>query len=124
MLPVPAHLWMTVKLTNGADYQIGLSRDGGLLYLPEGLYVVTNGATKQVTKWMQEMETELRREVVNAPKPCTYKVGTADDGGTLSGVARLFYGDANKWPRIYEANRKILKNPHEIVGNEKLTIPK
>jgi hypothetical protein len=124
VLPVPARLWMTVTLTNGTTYRIGLSHDGGLLHLPEGLYEVTDAASKPVAKLMAELEADLRREVVSAPRPCVYKIGTAGDGSTLSGVARLFYGDASKWPRIYEANRKALKSPHQITGSESLTIPK
>lgn len=123
-LPVPAHLWMTVTFTNGTIYRIGLSHDGGLLHLPEGLYEVTDAASKQVAKLMAELEADLRREVVSAPRPCVYKIGTVDDGFTLSGVARLFYGDASKWPRIYNANRAVLKSPHQITGLERLTIPK
>lgn len=124
VLPVPAHLWLTVTLTNGTTYRIGLSKDGGLLHLPEGLYVVTDGPSNQVSKLMVELEADLRREVISAPRPCVYRIGTVDDGFTLSGVARLFYGDASKWPRIYDANRAVLKNPHQITGLEKLTIPK
>ena len=124
VLPVPARLWLTVTLTNGTTYRIGLSHDGGLLHLPEGLYEVTDAASKQVAKLMAELEADLRREVVSAPRPCVYKIGTVDDGSTLSGVARLFYGDASKWPRIYEANRAVLKSPHQITGLERLTIPK
>lgn len=129
VLPVPAHLWMTVILTNGMTYRIGLSRDGGLLHLPEGLYEVTDAASKPMARLMIELEADLRREIVSAPRPCVYKIGTVDDGGTLSGVASLFYGDATKWPRIYEANRAVLKNPHQITGSqitgsERLTIPK
>ena len=124
VLPVRPHLWMTVTLTNGLTYRMGLSQDGGLLHLPEGLYEVNDAASKPVAKLMAELEADLRREMVSAPKPCAYKVGTADDGGTLSGIARLFYGDARKWPQIYEANRTVLKSPHEITGSETLTIPK
>lgn len=124
VLPVPPRLWMTVALTNGTTYRIGWSHDGGLLHLPEGLYEVSDSASKPVAKLMAELEADLRREVVSAPRPCVYKLGTADDGGTLSGVAQLFYGDASKWPQIYEANRAVLKSPHRITGFERLTIPK
>jgi len=123
-LPVPAHLRMTVTLTNGTSYRMGLSHDGDLLHLPEGLYEVSDTSLKPVAKLMAELEADLRREVVRAPKPCVYKIGTVDDGYTLSGVARLFYGDASKWPQIYEANRAVLKSPHLITGSERLTIPK
>ena len=32
-------------------------------------------------------------------------------GDSLSRIAKRFYGDANKWPRIHEANRDQIKNP-------------
>jgi hypothetical protein len=73
---------------------------------------------------MDELDADLRREVLNTPKPFVYTLGTLNDGGTLSGVARLFYGDPNKWHQIYEANRKTIKNPNVLRGNEKLVIPK
>lgn len=41
-----------------------------------------------------------------------------------AGIARVFYGDASKWRRIYDANRKTIKNPDVIDGALKLTIPK
>jgi nucleoid-associated protein YgaU len=123
-LPVPPRLWIAIALTNGTTYRIGLSHDGGLLYLPEGLYEVSEATSDQVFKWMAEIEADLRKEVISAPKPCAYKVGTVDDGGTLSGIARIFYGDTSKWKKIYEANRSVLKNPDIITGTETLTIPK
>jgi hypothetical protein len=124
VLPVPMRLWVMLALTNGATYRIGLSHDGGLLELPDGLYEFSKTNSQQAAaKWMAEMEADLRREVMNAQKPCTYQIGTIDDGGTLSGVAHLFYGDATKWQQIYDANRSAIKNPNVVSGNRKLTIP-
>jgi hypothetical protein len=124
VLPVPARLWLSIALTNGTTYRIGLSQNGDLLELPEGYWVVIDAYSKQVKAWMAETEANLRKEITSAPKPCVYQVGTVDEGGTLSGISRLFYGDASKWRRIYDANRSILRNPDTIYGNEKLTIPK
>lgn len=73
---------------------------------------------------LQRKKTDQRRELLNAPKPLAYKLGTLADGGTLSGVAKLFYGDAGKWRVIYEANRAVVRNPNQLTGRETLTIPK
>ena len=43
-------------------------------------------------------------------------------GDSLSKIAKRFYGDGNKWPRIHEANPQI-KNPDLIHPGQKLTIP-
>lgn len=44
-------------------------------------------------------------------------------GDSLSKIAKRYYGDANKWNRIYEANRDLIKDPDLIHPGQKLTIP-
>jgi len=44
-------------------------------------------------------------------------------GDSLSKIAKRFYGDANKWPRIHEANREQISNPDLIHPGQKLRIP-
>ena len=44
-------------------------------------------------------------------------------GDSLSKIAKHFYGDANKWHRIHEANSDQIKNPDLIHPGQKLTIP-
>jgi nucleoid-associated protein YgaU len=44
-------------------------------------------------------------------------------GDTLSKIAKQFYGDANKYHQIFEANRPMLKDPDEIYPGQKLRIP-
>ncbi len=45
------------------------------------------------------------------------------DGGTLSGVARLFYGDGGKWPVIWEANKDAVPDPDRPKPGTSLVIP-
>lgn len=44
-------------------------------------------------------------------------------GDTLSAIAKKYYGDANKYPRIFEANRPMLSHPDKIYPGQKLRIP-
>lgn len=44
-------------------------------------------------------------------------------GDTLSAIAKQFYGDANTYPRIFEANREVIKNPDLIYPGQKIRIP-
>lgn len=44
-------------------------------------------------------------------------------GDTLSKIAKQFYGDANRYHEIFDANRPMLKNPDEIYPGQKLRIP-
>ena len=44
-------------------------------------------------------------------------------GDTLSALAKKFYGDANKYPVIFEANKPMLTHPDKIYPGQKLRIP-
>lgn len=44
-------------------------------------------------------------------------------GDSLSKVAKQFYGDADKYSAIFEANRPMLKDPDEIYPGQMLRIP-
>ena len=44
-------------------------------------------------------------------------------GDTLSAIAKKYYGDANKYNTIFEANKPMLSNPDKIYPGQKLRIP-
>jgi len=44
-------------------------------------------------------------------------------GDTLSKIAKHYYGDANKYPRIFEANREVIKDANLIFPGQKVRIP-
>ncbi len=48
---------------------------------------------------------------------------TVISGDTLSKIAKQFYGDANSWTRIFDANRDLLNNPDRIFPGQVLRIP-
>ncbi|HET7241496.1 MAG TPA: LysM peptidoglycan-binding domain-containing protein [Gemmatimonadales bacterium] len=48
---------------------------------------------------------------------------TVVKGDSLSKIAKHFYGDAQKWRKIYEANRDEIKNPDLIYPGQTFTIP-
>ncbi|SCK31838.1 LysM domain-containing protein [Variovorax sp. HW608] len=45
-------------------------------------------------------------------------------GDTLSAISKKYYGDANKYNAIFEANKPMLSNPDKIYPGQKLRIPK
>jgi nucleoid-associated protein YgaU len=55
-----------------------------------------------------------------ASAPRTY---TVQKGDTLSKISKEYYGDANKYMRIFEANKDKLKDPDKIQVGQVLTIP-
>lgn len=48
---------------------------------------------------------------------------TVAGGDSLSKIAKQFYGNANKWARIYDANRDQLSDPDKIFPGQVLRIP-
>ena len=44
-------------------------------------------------------------------------------GDSLSKIAKREYGDAKKWPMIFEANRSLIKDPDLIYPGQELRIP-
>ena len=48
---------------------------------------------------------------------------TVIEGDTLSGIAKRVYGEANKWRRIYDANRDVIDDPDLIYPGQNLKIP-
>lgn len=52
--------------------------------------------------------------------PASYTVVAGD---TLSGIARRLYGQADQWPRLFEANRDILQDPDRIFPGQELRVP-
>lgn len=57
-----------------------------------------------------------------APAPAEQHY-TVVAGDTLSAISKKFYGDANKYHKIFEANRDILKDPDHIKVGQSLKIP-
>lgn len=48
---------------------------------------------------------------------------TVVKGDTLSAIAKKYYGDARKYPLIFEANKPMLKDPDKIYPGQSLRIP-
>lgn len=44
-------------------------------------------------------------------------------GDTLSAIAKQFYGKANDYPKIFEANREVIKDANLIFPGQKIRIP-
>ena len=66
-------------------------------------------------------QTQAAAAAANAPSSArTY---TVQAGDTLSKIAKQFYGNANDYNRIFEANRDKLENPDKIRVGQQLVIP-
>lgn len=71
---------------------------------------------------VKELEAALARlqQELEAARVRTYVVKAGD---SLSKIAQQFYGDAKRWPEIYEANKNQIKDPNLIYPGQELRIP-
>jgi nucleoid-associated protein YgaU len=77
-----------------------------------------------------DVQSDLK--VTTTPSPATASTGNAAassqtytvvGGDSLSKIAKKFYGDANQWKKIFDANTDKIKNPDLIHPGQVLTIP-
>jgi len=66
-------------------------------------------------------QVEDNLEVVNPEPEAVYY--TVVSGDTLSKIAKTQYGDAMKYPVIFEANKPMLTDPDKIYPGQVLRIP-
>ncbi|MCB1959093.1 MAG: peptidoglycan-binding protein LysM [Rhodocyclaceae bacterium] len=111
------------------------------LKLPvEGLTVAFDGATSVVTVGGSTPDQATREKVLLAagnvagvgevqdtivvthPAP-EAQFHTVVRGDTLSAIAKKFYGNANKYMVIFEANKPMLAHPDKIYPGQVLRIP-
>jgi nucleoid-associated protein YgaU len=59
----------------------------------------------------------------NAPSTTAARSYTVQAGDSLSKIAKQFYGDANKYMKIFEANKDKLTDPDKIKPGMDLVIP-
>ncbi len=67
---------------------------------------------------------EVSADQVNAPKQeAKVEYYVIEKGDTLSGIAKRFLGNASAYPKIFEANREVIKDPNLIYPGQKIRIP-
>jgi nucleoid-associated protein YgaU len=68
---------------------------------------------------------DIAKLKVPAPTPIEEKVEyyIIQKGDSLSKIAKQYYGDANKYPVIFEANREVIGNADLIFPGQKIRIP-
>jgi len=60
---------------------------------------------------------------VSGPAVTAAKFVTVEKGDTLSAISKRVYGDPNKYQKIFEANKPMLKDVNKIYPGQVLRIP-
>lgn len=68
--------------------------------------------------------SEVTADAVTAPQQqAKVEYYTIESGDTLSAIAKRFLGKASDYPKIFEANREVIKDPNLIYPGQKIRIP-
>lgn len=60
---------------------------------------------------------------IKVANSAVYAKHTVESGESLSKISKHYYGDANKYNEIFEANKDILKSADQIQPGQELNIP-
>jgi nucleoid-associated protein YgaU len=83
--------------------------------------VLTVGNTDGISKVDDRLELAAKKEAQK--KEPEAKFYTVAKGDSLSKIAKAQYGDAMKYPVIFDANKPMLKDPDKIYPGQVLRIP-
>lgn len=118
------------KAVQGRVQDLGLGVDG-LRVQVEGDRAVIQGKARNQAEAEKAIlaagnvpgiaQVEDRLEVAAPAKASEYY--RVKSGDSLSRIAKQFYGDAKQYPRIFEANQPMLKDPDKIYPGQVLRIP-
>ncbi len=80
------------------------------------------GEIKSVDKTFADLTCDIAVDPSIAPPP-EARTHNVQSGDTLSKIAKQVYGDANKYMKIFEANKDLLTDPNQIRVGQVLRIP-
>jgi len=87
--------------------------------------IAQGGAEPEVPNVPEGEATGVEVRVVQrAEETEQYRFYTVSEGDSLGAIAVKFYGNVDKFPIIFEANRNILSSPNNIRVGQRLTIPR
>lgn len=85
--------------------------------------IIAVGNVEGIGSVDDQMEVVFPEEVERAIAEPESQMYTVQAGDTLSKIAKEFYGNANKYHEIFEANRPMLSHPDKIYVGQGLRIP-
>ncbi len=110
---------------------LGLDVENLDIRYDDGVATITGEAADQETRERVILAIGNTEDVGQVQDEITVPENAADEsqmhvvvsGDTLSAIAKEYYGDAMKYPVIFEANRPMLTDPDKIYVGQVLRIP-
>lgn len=66
---------------------------------------------------------DVEGDIAAALEPGNVEYYVIQSGDSLSKIAKEYYQDAMEYPRIFEANKEVIKDPDLIYPGQKIRIP-
>ncbi len=100
-----------------------VKEEGGKLYLTGAAPYLYDkellwDKIKSYPNWQNEIVADIKVENTDI-----FGIYTVKSGDTLSKLAKLHFGDANRYMDIFNLNKDVLKNPDVIKVGQKLKLP-
>ncbi len=100
--------------------------------LPEEVAATVQPAADAEPVVVAEAETGITTDAVYSDDVYSAALEAASDveyyeiqsGDTLGAIAKRYYGNANDYPKIFEANQEVIIDPDKIFVGQKIRIPK
>jgi nucleoid-associated protein YgaU len=85
--------------------------------------VLLAGNVKGVEKVEDDHLTVNAPAAAAGPQKEEVRFYTIEAGDSLSKIAKKFYGNANDWPKLFEANKEVINDPNLIYPGQTIRIP-
>lgn len=86
--------------------------------------ILMAGNVKGVTEVIAKIDiTEAGIDAASALEPGNVEYYVIQSGDSLSKIAKKYYQNAMEYPRIFEANREVIKDADLIYPGQKIRIP-
>lgn len=113
----------TVKLSGMVDYHSTKQKAVLLAGNVEGVEKVDDSGLIVKPLEVRQQEAIDRSRQAEAKREENFTFYTIESGDSLSKIAKRFYGDANKWRDLYEANDGVIEDPDKIYPGQTIRVP-
>lgn len=135
MVIIIAGLWMAVRpclspqlvtaerAEAGSEVQKTLVSRNSLLDTRQGTMLHENPASSSKNRASNSKNREP--QTINGASHAvqSQKIHIVHQGDTLSAIAGQYYGSANQWQKIFDANRSRIKDANRLTPGTQLIIP-
>lgn len=85
--------------------------------------ILMAGNVQGVTEVVPKISISEAEDLTVALEPETVEYYIIQSGDSLSKIAKQYYQDASQYPKIFDANREVIKDPDLIYPGQKIRIP-